>query len=147
MKTLQGQVVSERSKIHHFVPGVLQRQFLDKARKGERIWYAEKKRDSDEFNRPELKTIGKAFQARNFYTTLEDGKLSDRIEKEYYGAVDNYLGKVLPFIHNTFKMGRTPMFNGEQLEQLQQACQMMFKRSPEILADMPTDRITFTQTH
>jgi hypothetical protein len=129
----------KRSKIHHYVPQVLQRQFLDKQQPGERIWYAEKKAGSQKFKQPELKKIEKTFQLKDYYTVLDDGQLSDKIERDYYGVIDNYLGKVLPWANDCLARGRVPSFEGKALENLQSVLVAMLKRTPDFIANQPTE--------
>jgi Protein of unknown function (DUF4238) len=119
--------VPYRSKNHHFVPQVLQRQF---AAKPGHIWYSERGEDGT-FKSPQLKEIDKAFRISNFYTVLSGDVPSDVVEKEFYGRIDGYLGKMLPKVLRGFEQGVIPTFSGIPLDSLRKVVVEMAKRTPE----------------
>lgn len=118
--------MSERSKKHHFVPRVLQRQF---AYEGERIWYAI--RDECGYCAPELRNIASTFRLKDLYTVLVDGQYSDVVEREFYGQIDNYLGEIIPEVLGAFRCGMAPQFRGEALEEIRQCALAMIRRTPD----------------
>jgi Protein of unknown function (DUF4238) len=119
--------LSQRSKNHHFVPKVLQQRF---AAEKNRIWYSTRGADG-EFDPPESRNIEKTFRIRNYYTVLNDDEKSDIIEREFYGRIDNYLGKVLPDVLSAFERGEKPKFIGEPLDTIRRIVFEMAKRTPE----------------
>jgi hypothetical protein len=119
--------LSYRSKNHHFVPKVLQKQFA--AEEGT-IWYAARRPDGA-FDRPQMRKFKDAFQRRNLYTVHVGDTPTDVVEKEFYGEIDNYLGRLLPKISEAFKNGRVPTFTGKPLESLRRVVIEMAKRTPE----------------
>ena len=123
--------MSNRSKNHHFVPKVLQKQFVAEK---ESIWHSARGKNGH-FAEPTLKKIEKAFRRRNLYTVVENGVMSDIVEREFYGAVDNYLGTILPKIRDAFNRARTPVFEGTELDSLRRAVVEMAKRTPEFTAN------------
>lgn len=123
--------MAQRSKNHHFVPKVLQQRFI---REGKRIWYSERGED-DSFGSPELRNIGKTFRKRNYYTVLNGEEQSDIVEREFYGKIDDYLGKLLPDILNSFERKEIPTFSGESLDSLRKVVMEMAKRTPEFIKD------------
>lgn len=118
--------MSERSKKHHFVPQVLQRQF---ACEGDRIWYAT--RNQGVYGPPQLRNIGSAFRIKNLYTVLVDGQYSDVVEREFYGGIDNYLGEIIPEVLEAFRLGYVPQFRGGALEQIRLCALAMIRRTPD----------------
>lgn len=123
--------ISKRSKVHHFVPQVLQKSFCFRANE---LWYAEKKPDGA-FKSPELLPTEKAFQIPNYYSIRSGDTLSDIVEKQHYGKIDNYLGQLLPDILGNFKNRRLPTFSGESLQSLRWVVYEMIKRTPEFPVD------------
>ena len=123
--------ISKRSKIHHFVPRVMQKSFCFR---GDEIWYAEKS-PAGSFHPPELTLRDKAFQIPNYYSVRDGDELSDIVEKEHYGTIDNYLGQLLPEVLGAFKSGLTPTFSGERLRGLCWVVYEMIKRTPEFPID------------
>jgi hypothetical protein len=118
-----------RSKKHHFVPIILQKQFSSEIN-GSIIWYSERGVDG-EFKAPVSKEMKKAFVIDNYYTVLQKEESSDIVEKKFYGGIDNYLGEVLPKILLGFKNGSIPTFAGEPLENVRDVNMEMAKRTPE----------------
>lgn len=123
--------MSKRSKRHHFVPRVLQSAFVFE---GDLLWYAEEN-SFGAFRSPELTPTSKAFVKSNYYSIVEDGHLSDKVERRFYGAVDNYLGNFLPEVFETFDRGQVPVFSGSPLELLKNVVYEMMKRTPDYIPD------------
>ncbi len=119
--------MSKRSKNHHYVPKVLQRQFLAE---GEQVWYSERGEDG-RYCAPYLKDIEKTFFIRNYYTVSYGSELSDIVERVFYGRIDNYLGQVLPKITNCLNEGIVPTFENEPLNALRRVVIEMAKRTPD----------------
>ena len=117
----------KRAKIHHFVPKVLQKYFQSE---DGGIWFSEKNNDG-KFNRPELRNITSTFKSRDYYTVYEGGELSDRIERDFYGTIDNRLGDILHEIHSTLDKGLVPTVHGKSLESLQNIVYHLLVRTPE----------------
>jgi Protein of unknown function (DUF4238) len=122
-------LTSRRSKIHHYVPKGLQRYFCVV---GEKIWYAERRPDG-KFVEPELRNIHSVFQIKNYYTILEGAKPSDKIERQYYGVLDNFLGDFLLHVHETLDKKMLPVIKGRPLESLRRCIFQMITRGPEFL--------------
>ena len=121
--------MSVRSKEHHYVPKVLQRQFASEENE-QTIWYA-KKEGRKGYRSPVLKQIEKAFVRRNYYTVLRNDQLSDVIEREYYGKIDNYLGELLPDVVSSLCRGLAPTFSGDRLQSLREVVVAMLLRTPD----------------
>lgn len=122
---------NKRSKRHHFVPIVLQKQF---ASQNGKIWYCERI-NSKGFSRPEERNHISAFKERNYNTTIENGVPSDRLEREFWGVVDNHLGDLLPQIEKILKLGNSPNFRGDSFESLINLFAATMTRSPDIIPD------------
>jgi len=120
-----------RAKNHHIVPKVLQKNF---AIEGKHIWFTERQ-NNGLFHEPELRNIKKTFRKKDYYTVLEDGKRSDIIEKRFYGDIDDYLGRILPDILNTFAEDKIPNFSGQALDSIRQVIMQMAKRTPDFVKD------------
>jgi hypothetical protein len=124
--------VPQRSKNHHFVPQVLQRQFAAQAG---HIWYSKRGEDGT-FNPPQLKEIRTAFRIPNYYTVHIGDVPSDVVERQFYGEIDNYLGRILPKIISEIARGVMPTFSGAPLASLQEVVLQMAKRTPEFTRNM-----------
>lgn len=98
------------------------------------IWHAKKVGDG-RFTAPTLKKTEKAFRILNYYTVLEDGKLSDLVERQCYGRIDGYLGNFLPEIFAIFDSGRVPVLHGSQLFDLRKVVLEMAKRTPDFVRE------------
>ena len=121
----------KRSKRHHHNPIVLQKPFQSKPGK---IWYAEKNKDGRFFVFEE-RNHESAFWERNYNTTIEDGRPSDRLETGFWGAVDDHLGKLVPKIDDALENSTIPLFSGEPLDSLYNLFAALMMRSPDILPD------------
>lgn len=118
-----------RSKNHHFVPKVLQKNF---SINGKHLWFSERQ-NAGEFHPPELRNINKTFRKRDYYTVLEGDQRSDIVERDFYGKIDDYLGRELPKIMNTIASGNYPTFSGPALETLRLNVMQMAKRTPDFV--------------
>ena len=121
--------MSIRSKKHHIVPKALQKHFA--ARDGY-IWYSERGADNL-FEAPYLQEIEKAFVMNNYYTVGSGNKLSDIVERKFYGNIDSYLGGMLPKVMAAFAENEIPLFEGESLVDLRHVVFEMIKRTPEFI--------------
>lgn len=119
--------MAKRSKAHHFVPKVLQKTFCFR---GDEVWYS-KKAPNGPFTPPELTPTEKAFMIPNYYSVLDGEELSDVVEREFYGKIDNYLGSMLPDVLCAFDRGETPTFSGDALDSLRRVVLELLKRTPE----------------
>ena len=119
--------MSQRSKNHHFVPQILQKQFA--AERGG-IWYS-KRGEDNVFDPPQLRNTRTVFRIRDYYTILKGDERSDVVEREFYGQIDDYLGTVLPNILQSFENSVIPTFSGEPLNSLRRVVLEMTKRTPE----------------
>lgn len=116
-----------RARIHHFVPKALQRYFLNDLGQ---IWYVER----DElgcFCLPQTRNTKSTFKLRDYYTVLEDGRLTDRIETEFYSAMDNFLGSFLADIHCLLDKGVRPNVTGNALFNIRRVIYHLIVRTPE----------------
>lgn len=119
----------KRSKIHHYVPKVLQRQFCCGK---EQIWYSS--RQGDKLSSPELRNISSTFQKRNYYTVLEGGEPSDIVERKFFGEIDDYLGRILPMLVENLKQKIVPTFEEKARTSLDQVVFQLIKRTPDFLS-------------
>lgn len=122
--------MSRRAIRHHIVPQVLQRQFSIEG-DTQRIWRTKRDKVSDSYRPLELKLIRKAFVINDHYTVLENDQRSDLIEKNFYGPLDDYLGRLLPQIIQTLEGGEVPSFSSEALNSLRQMVMHMAMRTPD----------------
>ncbi|MBW4710297.1 DUF4238 domain-containing protein [Roseobacter sp. YSTF-M11] len=121
------QLGQKRAKIHHFLPMALQKYFLNEAGQ---IWYSERQ-PNGVFSAPELRNTSSTFKERDYYTVFEDGKLSDRIEREFYAVIDDFLGKFLEEIHSTLDKKKMPLVSGDALGSIQKVAYHLLVRTPE----------------
>lgn len=122
-----------RSKRHHYVPQGLQKYFCNEAGQ---IWYTKRASLSEEFETIEPRNTKSAFQERNFYTVLSDlDKPSDEIEREFYGVVDDQVGKTLAEVVEITKHGKAPRFRGEPLDSFKNLVLALHRRSVDITKD------------
>ncbi|HHW77827.1 MAG TPA: DUF4238 domain-containing protein, partial [Xanthomonadaceae bacterium] len=122
-----------RSKRHHYVPQGLQKYFCNEAGQ---IWYTKRASLSEEFETIEPRNTKSAFQERNFYTVLSDlDKPSDEIEREFYGVVDDQVGKTLAEVVEITKHGKAPRFHGEPLDSFKNLVLALHHRSVDITKD------------
>ena len=117
-----------RSKEHHFVPKVLQKQFCWRT---DHIWYSTKSKNG-RFEVVEDRNIDSTFKIRDYYTILEENAvLSDKIERQFYGIIDDYLGKFLPEVLGGLERGFVPLIRGNALIGLRRTVLEMIKRTPD----------------
>jgi len=121
--------MAQRSKKHHFVPKVLQQRFIAEPK---RIWYSELENDN-RFSPPQLRNIQKTFRIRDYYTVLVGGDQSDIVETDFYGRIDDYLGKMLPNVLDALDRGVVPTFSGHSLDSVRKVVMEMAKRTPEFV--------------
>jgi len=125
--------MANRAIKHHIVPKVLQKQFAIED-DPKRIWRI--KRDKNQvFQSLERKPIENAFIIRDYYTVLEQNKRSDRVEREFYGKIDDFLGRLLPQLITTLAQGEIPKFSSESLDAMRIMMMQMAKRTPDFLSD------------
>lgn len=120
---------NKRSKLHHYVPRGLQRHFCVQ---GEQIWYCEKGNDG-RFCEPELRNTESVFKERNYYTVLQGDQPSDKVEREFYGVIDDFLGQSLNDIDAIFANGKTPIIRGETLRTLSNVVFQLIRRTPDFV--------------
>ncbi len=130
-------MANKRTKIHHYVPQALQKYFCDK---NDQLWFSERS-GNGEFGDPELRNRSSTFKLRDYYTILEDGKLSDRIERDFYGVIDNFLGQFLEKVHAAFDRGLTPEVSGEALLSIRRVTYHMIARVPQFIKDVDEYKI------
>lgn len=126
----------KRAVNHHVVPKVLQREFAIE-NDNRRIWRAKRCRNG-RFSVVQKKRIDKTFVRRNYYTTLEGEQQSDRIERDFYGKIDDFLGRTLPEVLTILKEGAIPSFASVSLSSLRTVVMHMAKRTPDFL-ERPDD--------
>lgn len=126
---------NKRAKRHHIVPQTLQHQFTDLEGK---IWYSARD-DASRYSSPELRSPKGAFWIRDYYTILKDDQLSSIIESDFYGAVDDFLGKALPTLNSALKDKKIPYIAGESLRDLRETVFEMAKRTPRFVHDYEGD--------
>ncbi|MGQ5718861.1 DUF4238 domain-containing protein [Pseudochrobactrum asaccharolyticum] len=119
-----------RRKNHHFIPKGFQKSFtVNEA--GSQIWFAEKNATTGVFKKPVLRNIETTFRKRNLYTIHVDDKPSDILEREYYGPLDDDLGKLFPFFNEHLKSNKLPLVTADTLMKLRIIVFEMLKRTPE----------------
>lgn len=116
----------KRIQNHHYVPKVLQKAFRYD---GDRIWYSSRQ-VGGRFGKPAERNIEKTFRIKDLYTIELNGVQSDIIERQFYGTIDDYLGRMLPSVFNAFSEGRLPTFSGEPLRGLKKVVFELIKRTP-----------------
>lgn len=122
-----------RSKRHHYVPQGLQRYFCNDDGK---IWYAKRSSLAERFPRIEPRNTDSAFQQRNFYTVLSDlDNPSDEVERLFYGAVDDQVGKVIAEVVPIVDNGNAPLFKGQPLESFKNTVLALHRRSIDLTKD------------
>ncbi|MFU1478843.1 DUF4238 domain-containing protein [Roseovarius sp. C7] len=121
--------MAQRFKEHHIVPEVLQRRFLAES---EKLWYSSRGKDGA-FSPPILRNIKKNFRIRNYYTILADGQLSDVVERAYYGAVDDFLGRLLPDVLPILSRGSPPNLSQDTADSVRRTVLAMLRRTPDFI--------------
>jgi hypothetical protein len=122
-----------RSKRHHYVPQGLQKYFCNEAGQ---IWYTKRASLLEKFCTIEPRNTKSAFQERNFYTVLSDlDEPSDEIEREFYGVVDDQVGKTLAEVVEIARLGTAPRFYGEPLNSFKNLVLALYRRSVDITKD------------
>ncbi len=116
-----------RSKRHHFVPQALQRQFADERGK---LWYAERG-ENGLFRPAEYRSPTGSFWKRNYYTLLGADGPTDVVEREHYGKIDDYIGRLVPHISRVIDDGMIPLFTGDALTSLRIVVLHMMRRTPD----------------
>lgn len=119
----------KRTRRHHIVPQVLQRTFCNP---DGRLWYSEHDIDQRFLELSERTPKG-CFWKRDYYSILEGDALSDVVEREFYGRIDNFLGNLLPEVMRSFSAGFVPNFERETLDRLKKVIFEMIKRTPDFL--------------
>lgn len=129
--------MSQRSRNHHYVPKALQKNFWESQ---EKIWYAKRSSVKEKFLTVELRNCSSAFKRRDFYTVLDGSdKLSDIAERDFYGIVDDQLGKTLFETIPILDSGNLPLFHGIPLESFKHLITVMFKRTLDMASKQSDD--------
>lgn len=115
-----------RAKQHHFLPQGLQRHFCNQ--KGQ-LWYSEKKADGH-FTEPEARNTRSTFKRRDYYTVLEKGLLSDKVETGFYAPIDDYLANFIAQVHSAFDAGSVPIIKGDALTSIRKVIYHLVVRTP-----------------
>lgn len=115
-----------RSRRHHYVPKALQRYF---AENGRNLWYTEKA-SLGKFSVPEYRNISSTFQRHDYYTILDGGLPSDRIEKQYYALLDDQIANFLSVAHAALNRGLAPIFDQDSLASTQYMVLALASRTP-----------------
>ena len=123
--------MGNRAKNHHIVPKVLQKQFAIPGDQ-QRIWRV--KRDANgAFQSLEPKRLAKSFVIKDYYTILENNQRSDLIERELYGKIDDFLGRLLPDVIGALNRGVAFKFSKETLDSIREIIRHMITRTPDFL--------------
>ena len=96
------------------------------------IWYSERGSDN-QFEAPYLQKIDNAFVIKNYNTVGTGAELSDVVERDFYGKIDDYLGGMLPKVMAAFAENKIPIFEGKSLVDLRHVVFEMIKRTPEFI--------------
>lgn len=130
---------SKRSKIHHFIPRGMQRQFCDPLG-SEKIWYSERD-DNGRYFKPEYRNIASTFKEKNFYTITHKGEKSDIVEREFYGPLDDSIAKFIKEILAVFHRGSVPVLGGESLNSVRHMIMAMIKRTPHFVKKYDGEKV------
>lgn len=119
-----------RSKRHHYVPQGLQKYFCNDDGK---IWFAKRTSLTKQFSGLEARNTSSAFQQRNFYTVLSDlDQPSDEVEREFYGVVDDQVGKTIAEVVPIVSQGFAPRFRDQALESFKNLVIALYQRSVDL---------------
>lgn len=126
----------ERSKRHHYVPKALIRKFSPN---GKNIYYATRDNTNtgykdNPFKQINFNNIDKTFCEKDLYTIVQNSRLSDAIEREFYMKFDDGLGKFVTEIIDHLDSGSAPRFYGDALEELRHMFYHMMNRSADWVA-------------
>ncbi|MCU0801771.1 MAG: DUF4238 domain-containing protein, partial [Rhodobacteraceae bacterium] len=77
----------KRAKAHHYIPKAILRHFLIN---DQQVWLSERVANGG-FCEPTERNIDTVFVKKDYYTVLDNGSLSDKVEKDFYGKIDNFL--------------------------------------------------------
>lgn len=130
-------MAQKRTKRHHIVPRALRKNFCFD---GDKTWYSEKR--DDKFSIPEERNTKSTFARRDYYTVLENGTPSDKVERLYYGEIDNYLGRLVPQLLVKLERSEAPVFSSQAVDSLNSVIYQMVKRTPDFVSrDKKMDEI------
>lgn len=115
------------------MPKSLLKHFTDESGK---LWYATRPSTKDSFGPVVQRTPEGSFWRRNFFTTLDEAnRPSDSVERNFYGAVDNHIGKLIPEVKEILASGRFPIFSNSALDAFRHLIIALYKRSIDTVAD------------
>ena len=119
----------KRSRRHHIVPEAMQKAFLGA---DDKLWYTERNPDGH-FVEPEDRTPKGAFWKPHHNTIIVDGAPSDIIEREYYGALDDFIGRVFPALISILEKGKAPRMDQKLEDKIKKAVYQLLLRSPDFV--------------
>lgn len=128
----------QRSKDHHYIPQAVQKAFAVEGTQ-QNIWFSKRDSRSGLFRKPQLRNVESTFFERNLYTITVDDKRSDIIERKYYGAIDDFLGKLLPEVLSALNRGYVPTLGDETERHLRLVVMEMLKRTPHAFEGVDMD--------
>lgn len=118
---------AKRSKEHHYIPKAILKYFRANERQ---VWCADRT-NTGHYAEPELRNIKSVFVKKDYYTVIENGVLSDKVEKEFYGKIDDFLGKFVQSTTYSFSLGEIPVVPPDGEELLASVIYHMVRRNPE----------------
>lgn len=130
----------QRSKKHHYIPKALQRIFSIEGN-NEQIWYSERNNPSEPYSTPELRNISSTFMVKNLYTIHSENSPSDAIEREFYGPIDDFLGKIVPQFNELLSKGAAPTLANETFNQVREIFYKMIARTPHFTKDWQPEEL------
>jgi hypothetical protein len=120
-------VSGKRAKEHHYIPKAILRHFLIN---DQQVWLSERMANG-RFCEPKARNIDTVFVKKDYYTVLENGSLSDKVEKGFYGEIDDFWGKFIKSVSESFESGNIPIVDPEGDELIANVVYHMVRRNPE----------------
>lgn len=89
--------------------------------------------DDGRFGRPEHRSPKGSFWKLRYNTIVLDGAPTDIVETKYYGALDNFIGRVFPELICILDNGKVPKMDRKLSDNLKKAVFQMLLRSPDFI--------------
>lgn len=120
---------AQRSVRHHYVPSTLGRRFSDESGK---FYYKTRSSRHHPFGKSEYRRPERAFYEKDLYTMYDnEGIPHDRIEREFFGPLDDFFGEFLKKVDEVFAEGSNPTLSKETRLGLSQLVTSNFARNPQ----------------
>ncbi|MFT5785321.1 MAG: hypothetical protein ACI9KK_000667 [Ascidiaceihabitans sp.] len=122
-------MAQKRSKKHHYVSRAMQRPFCHSR---EKIWYSTRN-EAGIFGDPEDRNIESTFKAKDYYTVNDGDNLSDIVERDYFGPLDDLWGDFRQQVLDVLSRGKIPNFSKESADILKNTVISFARRSPDFM--------------